>query len=445
MNRLLPLALLPLLALAACKEESKTDTSQRQNGSDLPDPTLTQLATEFSRNRSALAELQLSPSSLTLDLIEGAPTETIIVNHISGPGVSIQSATIDPVSAPIRVDLIGCEELQPSASCTLKVTPLVAITPMSAIVTLKGKGFSELSLRLLGNPPPQPKSPPAPPPSPAVDIERLARERAYAAAVMAPVALAPAPQAPVQTSRNGMLPMQSPFAQTRLSPRRDLSRVIERGRNVTVTVEHMFLSGRQGMLTLIATYPVFGNVGQAGLNAAPVLRQGARLTATYEGGGQGERAYLTVNQVVDIDGATLLLAPEPVYDQMGRVGMPVQRENPILAKAASRLIAEVLIPLVPMLAGNGSSTTYSSGFQTIQQQSAAQRAAEQFFQAFQPIGREVVQEYFDTRPRQEGAAGSVLVLKPQTDWVLIDERDPQQVAAWQASLSRLSRQPGGTQ
>lgn len=445
MNRALPaLCLVPVLALAACDENQQAAKPNQRSSVVQPDPTLAQIDAESLRNRAAPARIQLSTSSLTLPLVNGTPAETVIVNHLGGQDVSIQAASVEPVTAPVRAELSGCGELQANASCTLTITPLPSTAPMSAIVTLSGQGFTDLTLRLIGTVPPPPVAP-TPPPPPAPDYSELARKRAYVEAVTARIAYAPPPAAVERTSPHGMLPSQSPFAASQISPRRDLTRVIERGRNVPVTVEHMFLSGRQGMLTMIASYPVYGNVGQGGINAKPVLRQGARLTATYESGGQGERAYLTVNQITDIDGRTLILAPEPVYDQMGRVGMPVTRDNPIFAKAASRLIAEVLIPLAPMMAGNGSSTTYSTGFQTVQQQSAGQRAAEQFFQAFQPIGREVVQEYFDTRPRQEGAAGTVLVLKPQTDWVLIDETDPAQVAAWQASLAKLATQRGGTQ
>jgi hypothetical protein len=448
MRRALPaLCLMPLLAVAACDDQSNTAANAPSRPANVqPDPTLAQLDAESLRNRAAPARLQLSTSSLTLALVDNAPTETVIINHLGGQDVAIQNATVEPVTAPVRADLSGCTDLQANASCTLKITPLASAVPMSAIVTLTGQGFTDISLRLIGNAPMRatPPNPPAPPP-PAPDYAAIARKRAYAEAVQAPIAYAPPAAVATAPSPHGLKPMESPFAQSRLSPRRDLTQVIERGRNVPVTVEHMFLTGRQGMLTMIASYPVYGNVGQAGINAKPILRQGARITATYESGGQGERAYLTVNQIVDIDGRTLILAPEPVYDQMGRVGMPVQRDNPIFAKAASRLIAEVLIPLVPLAAGNGTTQTYSTGFQTVQNQSAGQRFAEQFFQAFQPIGKEVVQEYFDTRPRQEGAAGTVLVLKPQTDWVLIDETDPAQVAAWQASLTKLSRQAGGTQ
>lgn len=430
------LTLTSALALSACDDPAPAVPPVRSADGD---PQIEAMQTAASRIQNDVARIDVEPSALEFRLDGLAQPQVVTVRHIDGGPARIRGLSLKPETAPFSYDNTCVGQLDEGATCQITIRGIVSAADSSSVITLEGDSLNgNRTIVVTGVAPAAVPLSQQPTISAGPSQEELAarayRDQKLSTAlrmnpnpVLAPAAAPFVPPAHVS-------PYEVPTAKNLGGPSRDLRRTIPRGSRIVAALDLHTMSGRSGTITATLSYPVWGNIAQTGI-AAPfrLLNQGAKLIGTIESGTSG-RAYITINQVTDIDGRTILLQPLQAHDAMGRSGTPANVDSRVWERALVSTLAEI-VTVAPLFAFGEGSTVTQSPFGYVERQSGKDRALEQLVQRLDPVLQDIVRQAIDAQPRQSVPLGTLLTIIPQTDWVVLDETSPAAVTAWRQAGS----------
>lgn len=436
-------ALAAATALSACKKESKQQAATAPAAQK--DPSATDVESVIAETQNTLATVSISPMIIKAKLDGKARPATVTVTNQSGPTVQVK--VVNLVGAPPaawNVNAADClgRSLPRLESCRIVVAPGRSTVGGAGALLIQGSRFSGSSVQLLGTPVAAAAMQPTVRP-----VDELAAARAALLASAADTNPWPSPPKSSGPVANPTVPLTDRYWSTPhaiFSPRRDLRRVIERGRNIMVTLQYPILATGHGQFEGHLTYPVYGELDDANPRAPQeiLLPAGTRVLGSYSAGDRtASRLPLHVDQIIAPDGRTLVVKPLSSYDAEGQEGTPAAVDKRLGQQFLAQLSAE-LLSIAPLLATNSTTSTTTTAFATTTSQSGLAAASSQLSQSLGEITQGIVKQTFDDAPRAAVGAGTTMIIRPNEDWYIPSASDPAGLTEYLAALPKKQSTQG---